>query len=245
MPQGRPRRGENALAESPQGSLPSFFLGDRGERGALLSGCNKHVDCVPRRTRPPQEQVRQQVDQVMANWRSCPDFAHLFDGLLKANGEINESFASRATQVTGSSISKNTIGLLRRGLRSAVDLDVSMSAVANVGGQSATVRYVKNLSKWENESESVSPSLSQGANLLVCYNHLLREKGREELSDEEIQRVMEIARRHRQDGLAHGFRKRAHEYRPLAPRRTITPDFDIRPSREATTKRACRRLTER
>lgn len=151
--------------------------------------------------------------------------------LVSAAGFSPEDLSATTHDVVARIDGTTRLKPLLAALRNAVDLDVPMSAVAGLGGQGAAVRSAPQLQAWESESDPNSPSLSQVADLLSRYNRLLQDKGREELSDEEVQRVMEVAQRHRQDGLAHGFLKRAHEHRPPTQRRTITPDFDSGPSR--------------
>ncbi len=151
--------------------------------------------------------------------------------LVSAAGFSPEDLSATTHDVVARIDGSTRLKPLLAALRNAVDLDVPMSAVVGLGGQGAAVRSGVQLQEWENESLEGSPSLAQVADLLSRFNRLLQDKGREELSAEEVQRVMEVAQRHRQNGLAHGFQKRAHEHRPRTPRRTITPDFDTGPSR--------------
>lgn len=111
-------------------------------------------------------------------------------------------------------------------LRNAADLDVPMS-LASDGVRNFEAR----LKDWESKFQPGIPLQSELRDLLECYNHLLRKKGETGLSEEEIQRVMEVAQRDREDGLARGFQKRAREIHPILPRSAITPDFDGGPSR--------------
>lgn len=71
-----------------------------------------------------------------------------------------------------------------------------------------------------------SPTPAQVGELLTRYNRLLRAAGTPELTADEIQRVLEVAQRDREDGQQRGFRKRLQEYRPPSPRCIIRPDFD-------------------
>ncbi len=151
--------------------------------------------------------------------------------LVSAAGFSPEDLSATTHDVVARIDGSTRLKPLLAALRNAVDLDVPMSAVEGLGGQGVAARSGVQLKEWENESLEGSPSLSQVTDLLSRFNRLLRDKGREELSAEEVQRVMEVAQRHRQYGLVHGFQKRAHEHRPRTPRRTITPDFDTGPSR--------------
>jgi transcriptional regulator with XRE-family HTH domain len=114
-------------------------------------------------------------------------------------------------------------------LRNAADLNVPTSAIdsASARGQTDTdARLVHLLKSWECEAAPNSPTPAQVGELLMRYNRLLRAAGKAELSSAEIQKVVEVAQRDREDGQQRGFSKRVQEHRPPSPRRTIRPDFD-------------------
>lgn len=62
------------------------------------------------------EQRQERVDEVMSRWQTYPDFAHLFDALLKANGFTAGTFAGRYTEATGKHVPISTVEKLRAGL---------------------------------------------------------------------------------------------------------------------------------
>lgn len=113
-------------------------------------------------------------------------------------------------------------------LRNAADLNVAMSAIdsdiARGNADNEVLQY--KLQSWEPEGAAYSPNPSQVRDLLTRYNRLLHNKGQAELTPKEIDAVVAVAERDREEGFRHGFRKRAEEYRPPSPRRTIRPDFD-------------------
>jgi hypothetical protein len=114
-------------------------------------------------------------------------------------------------------------------LRNAADLNVAMPAIDSEtarGDADNGARMAHSLRSWECLNQIHSPTAAQVAEILTRYNRLLRAGGKPELSSDEIQKVLEVAQRDREDGQQRGFRKRAQEHRPLSPRRTIRPDFD-------------------
>jgi hypothetical protein len=114
-------------------------------------------------------------------------------------------------------------------LRNAADLNVAMPALDSEtarGHAGKDARLAPLLKNWECEGRTNSPSLAQVGELLTRYNRLLRAAGRSELSAEEMQKVLEVAQKDREDGQQRGFVKRAHERHPPSPRRTIRPDWD-------------------
>lgn len=114
-------------------------------------------------------------------------------------------------------------------LRNAADLNVSVPAVDSdtAQGQAGNkARLADLVHSWERDGAANSPSLAQVSELLTRYNRLLRAGGQPELSADEMQRVLEVAQRDRDDGRQRGFRNRLQEHRPYSPRRTIRPDFD-------------------
>ena len=114
-------------------------------------------------------------------------------------------------------------------LRNAVDLNVSASIVDSDtarGPADDGTRMVHLLRQWEADGVANSPTLAQVGELLTRYNRPLRAAGTPELTAEEMQRVLEVAQRDREDGQQRGFRKRLQEHRPPSPRRIIRPDFD-------------------
>lgn len=119
-------------------------------------------------------------------------------------------------------------------LRNAADVNAPRTAVLGVpaeGDPNGSLSYRPTLGAWERDASPHSPTPSQVHDLLTRYNHLLREKGQTELSPEEIERVIEVVRRDREDGLERGFSKRVQESHPTTGRRTITPDLDDTPRR--------------
>jgi hypothetical protein len=82
------------------------------------------------------------------------------------------------------------------------------------------------LTHWENDGSPLVPSVVQVRELLTRYNRLLRAADKAELTEEEMQRVLEVAQRERQEAQQRGFRNRVREHHPRIPRRTIRPDFD-------------------
>ncbi|HVX13348.1 MAG TPA: hypothetical protein VHC22_19340 [Pirellulales bacterium] len=139
--------------------------------------------------------------------------------LINASGfssaELNDATHDIVARING----ETRLKPLLASLRNASDLDVPLSQVQDR-------HSYKNLSSWELESVPDSPSQAHLLELLELYNSILREKGKQELSAEEIQRVMAVGERDREDGLARGFIKRAHEHRPPVTRRIVTPDLD-------------------
>jgi hypothetical protein len=61
------------------------------------------------------EQIRQRVNRVMDAWRSHPDFAHLFDALLRANGVSEREFTENYIRATGERISTSLVDSVQRG----------------------------------------------------------------------------------------------------------------------------------
>jgi hypothetical protein len=144
--------------------------------------------------------------------------------LIKASGFSPAELSATTHDIVAKINGETRLKPLLASLRNASDLDVSLPQVE--------VRHTnKSLAAWELEAIPDYPSQSQLLELLELYNSILRDKGQQELSAEEIQRVMTVGDRDREDGLARGFMKRAHEHRPPVARRTITPDFDSGPTR--------------
>jgi hypothetical protein len=111
-------------------------------------------------------------------------------------------------------------------IRNAADLDVPTSILSDEGDGLAVL-----VKDWENERNANSPSPSQARELLGRYNRVLRDKGEQELDSQEIEKIMTVANRDRQEGLEKGFLNRAQQHRPRVARRAITPDFDDGPNR--------------
>ncbi len=63
-----------------------------------------------------EEEIRERVNRVMDDWRSYPDFAHLFDALMRANDNLeNKEFARLFAEATGRDM-LNTIDRVRKGI---------------------------------------------------------------------------------------------------------------------------------
>jgi hypothetical protein len=69
-----------------------------------------------RRDQYSEEEKRAAVARVMDDWQSHPDFAHLFDALLRANGEMaSERFGRVYEERTGRPLPKSQVQSLRGG----------------------------------------------------------------------------------------------------------------------------------
>lgn len=119
-------------------------------------------------------------------------------------------------------------------LRNAADVNAPRTVVPGAPAESDQHGQPfgrASLAAWERDASAQSPTPSQVHDLLARYNDLLREKDQAELSTEEIERVIGVARRDREDGLHRGFARRVQESHPTTGRRIITPDIDDPPSR--------------
>jgi hypothetical protein len=113
-------------------------------------------------------------------------------------------------------------------LRNASDLNVPMSAIDSDtarGNGEHEVRMAHLLPHWECDNLPSIPNAVQVRDILARYNRLLHAAGKTEMTDEEMQAVVEVAQREREDGQQRGFRNRVREHQPRTPRRAITPDF--------------------
>lgn len=121
-------------------------------------------------------------------------------------------------------------------IRNAADIDLPVTAIADRcatanSNPSGSLPLVHKMQAWENESSPKIVSETELRELLNTYNVILRESGRPELIEEEIQRVMAVAERDRAEGLRRGLVQIARDHNPPSARRKITPDFESGPSR--------------
>jgi hypothetical protein len=120
-------------------------------------------------------------------------------------------------------------------LRNATDLNVTMAAidelVANPDNNVAMTSIVPRLKHWENEASPTYPTSDEVQTLLSYYNALLRHNGHVELAASEMDAVVVVAVRDRDQGQRQGFRNRALEHRSTTGRRVISPGFDDGPHR--------------
>jgi hypothetical protein len=61
------------------------------------------------------QETREGVNQVMEDWRSYPDFAHLFAALMQANDIPDQAFAQQYSQVTRPHLSESEVNRIRHG----------------------------------------------------------------------------------------------------------------------------------
>lgn len=144
--------------------------------------------------------------------------------LIKASGFSPAELSATTHDIVAQINGETRLKPLLANLRNASDLDVPQSLVEGN-------HTYKNISSWESDALPDYPSQAHLLELLELYNSILRDKGQQELSVEEIQRVMTVGERDREEGVARGFMKRARDHKPPTARRTIRPDFDSGPSR--------------
>jgi hypothetical protein len=120
-------------------------------------------------------------------------------------------------------------------LRNATDLNVAVPAIDSeiARGEPDThaIRMTHQLNSWEQDGSPNSPTSEQVREVLLRYNRLLQAGGKADLTEEEIQKVVEVAERDRTDGKQRGLLNRAREHHPRTARRVISPDFGGGPSR--------------
>jgi hypothetical protein len=154
--------------------------------------------------------------------------------LVRLAGFSIEELAATTHDVVARINEDTRLKPLLSAIRNAADLSVPtsvLSAASSQNGADAEQRQWRMLKDWENEGSDTSPNPTQVRGLLEHYNRLLFAKGHPQMTVAEIDKVIAVAERDREDGRKRGFRKRAAEYHPLLPRRTITPDFDGGPTR--------------
>ena len=141
--------------------------------------------------------------------------------LISAAGFTREDLVATTHDVVSVIDETTKLKPLLGNLRNAVDLNVPTTFLKDDDNN-----YDVLVRNWENEADAKSPSPSQARELLDRYNRILRDKGEQELNSQEIEKIMSVVNRDRQEGLEKGFVKRAQQHRPPAARRAITPDFD-------------------
>ncbi|MBI1314931.1 hypothetical protein GC176_26865 [bacterium] len=154
--------------------------------------------------------------------------------LVTATGFTFDDLAATTHDIVARINSTTRLKPLLSALRNATDLDVPMSAVDSDmarGGADEDARMAHLLRCWEWDGAPNVPTLTQVHQLLARYNRLLQDKGKAQLSRVEIERVVEVAERDREEGRQRGFVRRAQEHHSPTSRRTIAPDFDGGPTR--------------
>jgi hypothetical protein len=120
-------------------------------------------------------------------------------------------------------------------LRHAVDINAARSVVRDIPAEGDLSEEQAGrraqLEAWERDGTSASPTPSQVRDILTRYNNLLQEKGLQELIPAEIDRILQVAQRDREDGMERGFQKRAHQHSPPSPRTKLRPDLEDGPGR--------------
>jgi len=120
-------------------------------------------------------------------------------------------------------------------LRNAADLSVPPSAVDRAEAQPdrtiGSHRLVSRVNKWESSCAPEIPKPEQLRGLLERYNRLLQANGQAQLSDAEIQKVVQVSQREHPSSLSVEGQRVTLKHMPLASRRPITPDLDDSRSR--------------
>ena len=155
-----------------------------------------------------------------------PVSAEEIGGLVSAAGFNSQQITDTTHDIIVRIDDETHIKPLLRALQSAVDTSLPADEIHRLGAQLGyTVPSVPVLFTWERD-EKAHPTGQQIQSLLEFHNHFIRHKGFQPLSDEEIQKVVEVAERDyaRWQALSHA--EKLAERHPRPGRQPPSPTFD-------------------
>lgn len=153
---------------------------------------------------------------------SADDIRHLVSAAGFSLDELTATTHDIVAQIDGATRLKPLLSALRN----AADLSVPLSAIDSDTARGAGDCMAHLLHAWEWNGSGNLPTPDQVVEIASRYNRLLRAGGKTMLTDDELGRIVDVARRNRQEEQESGFLQRALERHPPSSRRTISPDFD-------------------